>query len=184
MKIAIISSSVRKGRLSHRVALYFKNYLTENRLADAELLDLNEYHFPIFEERLKYLTDPSPEVLEFAHAVKEADGVIIVTPEYNGGYPAALKNVVDLLTSEWKRKPIALATVSAGPFGGSQVFTSLMLSIFKQGALLVPSIYSVPSVQNAYDEQGIPVNKEATDKFAKIFLNELLWLSEAKNRMQ
>jgi len=50
--IAIISSSVRTGRKSHRVALYFKNYLETHGLASAGILDLNEYKFPLFEERL------------------------------------------------------------------------------------------------------------------------------------
>ncbi len=49
--IAIISSSVRTGRNSHRVALYFKNYLETNALATAEMLDLQVYNFPVFEER-------------------------------------------------------------------------------------------------------------------------------------
>src|SRR5215510_7681876 len=109
--IAILSASVREGRVSHRVALYFQNYLTEKKLATVEILDLHAYNFPLFEERLKYQKDPSPQVLDFASRVANADGVIIVTPEYNGGYPAALKNVVDLLYTEWQRKPIAISTV-------------------------------------------------------------------------
>jgi NAD(P)H-dependent FMN reductase len=51
-KIVIISSSVRRGRKSHRVALYFKRYIEDNELAEAEILDLREYNFPIFDERL------------------------------------------------------------------------------------------------------------------------------------
>ena len=56
--IAIISSSVRRGRNSHRVALYLKNYIEENNLAIAEILDLKEYDFPLFDERLKLQNDP------------------------------------------------------------------------------------------------------------------------------
>ena len=51
--ISIISASVRMVRKSHRVALYFKNYLTENNIATVEIFDLVEYNFPLFEERLK-----------------------------------------------------------------------------------------------------------------------------------
>ena len=53
MKIAIISASVRTERASHRVALYFQNYIKENNLGEVKMLDLNEYQFPVFEERLK-----------------------------------------------------------------------------------------------------------------------------------
>ena len=119
--IAIISASVRTGRNSHRVALFFKQFIADNNLGDATIIDLNEYHFPVFEERLKNLEHPSAAILEFAEKIKTADGIIIVTPEYNGGYPAALKNVIDLLYAEWHRKPLAIATVSEGAFGGSQV---------------------------------------------------------------
>ena len=56
-KIAIISPSVRKGRNSHRAALFFLNLITEKNLAEAEILDLLEYDFPLFNERLKYQED-------------------------------------------------------------------------------------------------------------------------------
>src|SRR5438874_8942325 len=95
--VAIISSSVRVGRNSHRVALYFKNYIEENKIATVEILDLMAYQFPLFDERLRYQKEPTPKMLDFAGKIKATNGVLIVTPEYNGGYPAALKNVVDLL---------------------------------------------------------------------------------------
>jgi NAD(P)H-dependent FMN reductase len=183
MNIAIISASVRIGRNSHRVALFFKNYIEENNLATVTMLDLNEYKFPIFDERLRLMKDPSPSVLDFAGKIKNADGVIIVTPEYNGGYPASLKNVIDLLYPEWKRKPIALATASNGQFGGAQVTTSLVLTLWKIGVLLVPAMYMGPKVQEVYNENGIPVDKEGTKKRAKPFIDELLWCMEARKKM-
>ena len=175
MTIAIISASVRKGRKSHRMALFFRNYITESNLAVAELLDLNEYRFPIFEERLSSMQDPPAEVLQFAEKINSADAVIIVTPEYNGGYPASLKNAIDLLYKEWKRKPVALATASNGQFGGAQVTTSLIFSLWKIGVRLVPAMYLGPNVQDTYTEEGFAVNKNETEKRAKIFIEELLW---------
>jgi len=182
-KISIISSSVRDGRNSHRVALYFKNYLEENQLATAEILDLNTYNFPLFNERLRLQKSPAANVLDFAEKIKSSDGVIIVTPEYNGGYPASLKNVVDLLYDEWHRKPIAISTVSDGIFGGSQVITSLQFSLWKIKSWTVPALFPVPKVQEAFDEKGVPGDKQATDKRATIFIKELLWCVEAKSRM-
>ncbi len=183
MNISIISSSVRIGRNSHRVALFFKSYIEENKLATVDLLDLNEYQFPVFDERLRNMKNPSVVILQFAEKIKSADGVIIVTPEYNGGYPASLKNVIDLLYAEWKRKPVAIATASNGPFGGAQVNTSLVFSLWKIGVWLVPAIYLGPKVQDVYKEDGSPVDKEATEKRAKPFIDELLWCMEAKKRM-
>jgi NAD(P)H-dependent FMN reductase len=156
--IAIISSSIRTGRKSHRVALYFKNYLEANNLATVDILDLKEYNFPLFDERLQYQKSPATETLDFAAKIKSAEGVLIVTPEYNGGYPACLKNAIDLLYEEWHRKPVAIATVSDGIFGGSQVITS-------------------------FDEDGTPKEKTDIDKRASRFINEMLWCIEAKKRM-
>jgi len=183
-KIIILSSSVRIGRNSNRVALYFKKYIEENKLATVEIIDLNEYQFPVFNERLKYQIDPTAQTLEFAEKIKSADGILIVTPEYNGGYPAALKNVVDLLSDEWYHKPIAISTVSSGPFGGTQVITSLQFSLWKIKAWTVPAMFPVPKVQDAFDEQGNATDKAATDKRADTFIKELLWCIEANNKMK
>jgi NAD(P)H-dependent FMN reductase len=183
MNIAIISSSVRIGRKSHRVAMFLKNYITNNNLAAVEILDLHEYNFPIFEERLQYLKDPLPSLVQYAEKIKSADGIIIVTPEYNGGYPASLKNAIDVLYPEWKRKPVAIATASDGPFGGAQVNTSLAFSLWKIGVMLVPAMYLGPKVHEIYGEDGTPVDKALTEKRVKPFINELLWCMEARKRM-
>lgn len=175
MHLVILSASVRQGRNSHRVALYFQNYIEERKLATVDLVDLAAYNFPVFEERLQYMADPAENILDFRDRISRADGIVLVTPEYNGGYPASLKNVIDLLYKEWQRKPIGLATVSAGLFGGAQVMTSLVFSLWKIGALVVPAMFPVPQVQNHYNEEGIPTEKEATDKRAKKFMDELVW---------
>jgi NAD(P)H-dependent FMN reductase len=181
--IVILSSSVRVNRNSHRVALYFKNYIEENKLATAQILDLNEYQFPVFNERLKFQSNPSSSTIEFANNIKSADGVIIVTPEYNGGYPASVKNVVDLLYDEWRRKPVAIATASNGSFGGTQVITSLQFTLWKIRAWTVPAMFPVPNVGESFDENGNATDKVGTDKRAKGFISELLWCIEANRRM-
>jgi len=181
--IVIISASVRTGRNSHRTALFFKRFLEEKKLASAEIADLNAYQFPLFNERLQYQESPSEKVLEFAAKIENADGVIIVTPEYNGGYPASIKNVVDLLYNEWRRKPIAISTSSDGSFGGTQVITSLQFTLWKIRAWTVPAQFPVPHVDKTFDEQGIPADPIATEKRATPFINELLWCIEANKRM-
>lgn len=183
-QIAIISSSVRTGRQSSRVALYFKDYLEKNQLAKAEILDLNQYNFPLFDERLRLQKSPDAKTLEFAEKIKSADGVIIVTPEYNGGYPASLKNVIDLLYDEWRRKPVAISSVSSGGFGASQVLTGLQFVLWKMKAWTVPALFQVPLVHEAFNEQGIPADVESIDKRAKGFIDELLWCVEANNKMK
>jgi NAD(P)H-dependent FMN reductase len=135
---------------------------------------LKTYNFPLFEERLSKQTNALPAAKEFSEKIRAASAVIIVTPEYNGGYPASLKNVVDLLYIEWRRKPIAIAAASDGQFGGTQVITSLQFSLWKIGALTVPARFHAASVQDAYDENGIPRDAALAEKIATGFVNEIL----------
>ncbi len=172
--ISIISSSVRDDRKSHFVALYFQHYLTENNLASADIIDLKMYNFPIFNATLKTQEHPSVSALDFANRIDSADGIIIVTPEYNGSYPASLKNAIDLLYVEWEHKPIGIATVSSGPFGGSQAMVALQFTLWKMKALTIPAMFSVPMVEKAYDANGNALDKPASDKLADVFIKELL----------
>jgi NAD(P)H-dependent FMN reductase len=182
--ISIISSSVRIGRKSHRVALYFKKYLEENKLATVEILDLSIYNFPLFKERLKYQKSPAAPVMDFAGKIKSSDGIIIITPEYNGGYPASLKNIIDLLYDEWYHKPVAISTVSDGGFGGTQVITSLQFLLWKMHALTVPAMFPVPKVNDAFDENGNPLDDQVFRKRTENFINELFWCIGAKSGME
>jgi NAD(P)H-dependent FMN reductase len=175
MKISIISSSIRTGRKSHRVALYLKSFFEKNTVTETEILDLSEYNFPLFEERLAHQNKPEEPFVRFSEKIKNSDGIIIVTPEYNGGFPASLKNAIDLLASEWYHKPVAIATVSDGSFGGSQAHTSLLFILWKLKAIIVPAVFSVPLVDGLFDIDGLPLDESKVTKRAKNFVNELLW---------
>ncbi len=172
--ISIISASIRIDRKSHRIALYLKSFIEKKQEATCEILDLSTYKFPIFDERLKFQKRPSEKALDFAGKIKSSDGVIIVTPEYNGGYPASLKNVIDLLNDEWNKKPIAIATASDGIFGGSQVITSLQFSLWKLHAAVSTIYFPVPKIKDAFDENGVASDPAAMEKRASAFIGELM----------
>jgi NAD(P)H-dependent FMN reductase len=180
--IVIISASVRTARVSHRVALYLQDYLTRQQLASAEIADLNAYKFPLFSERFSHQANPVAEVVGFRNKILAADGIIIVTPEYNGGYPASLKNVIDLLYTEWYRKPISIATVSDGSFGGTQVITSLLFTLWKIKAWVVPPSLPVPNANIAFTEDGKAKEEQQTEKRVGAFVKELLWAIERKRQ--
>lgn len=181
-RIVIISPSVRNGRNSHRAALYLYNFIGENNLADVEILDLLKYDFPLFHERLVFQEYPLPSAVEFAGKVRKADGVIIVSPEYNGGLIASLKNAIDLLTDEWRHKPVAFVPVSDGNFGGSQVIISLQFSLWKLRAVNVPGPLRIPNILSALDESGIPADKSGMAKKANALLRDLMWHIESLKR--
>ena len=182
--IAIISGSIRIGRQSHNVAKYFKNYITENNLATTEILDLKEFNFPVLEERLSHTPEPSASAKLFSEKIKKADAVIVVFPEYNSGYPASLKNAIDLLYDEWHHKPIGLASISSGAFGGVNALALVQTIFLKIKAVPVPVTFPVPVVQNNFDENGNAKDKATTDKRAAAFLKEILWFTEAFSKMK
>lgn len=176
--IVIISASIRKGRLSHRVALHLKKHVEEHHQATAEVLDLKEYNFPLFEERLMFLENPSQQVLDFAEKFVRADGVILVSPVYNCGYSAALKNIVDFFVDEWADKVAAVCSVTYGNTPGIPTAMQVQSLLMKLGALVVPSAYTVTQAETSFDEDGNPTNKETAQRRASAFVGKFLQLIE------
>src|SRR3954454_1616031 len=125
--IPIIVGSTRRDRQSIKAAKFVLAKLKQRKNVECELLDLLEYNFPIMEERLHHRDDPPPGLQEYAAKIARADSLIIVTPEYNNGYPGVLKNALDYLLPEYERKPIGIVTVSAGNFGGINCLAQLRL---------------------------------------------------------
>ena len=171
-QISIVSSSVRIDRKSHHVALYLKSFLEKNQLAQVEILDLLAFNFPIFDERLSKQKNPSEDVLIFQKKIIAVDGIIIVTPEYNGSIPASLKNVIDLLYDEWHRKPVAFSTVSSGNFAGNQALTHLQFIFWKVRAWTFTGNFPVANVQDKFNHLGVPTNIAETDALAQKFVDE------------
>ncbi|MCB0763481.1 MAG: NAD(P)H-dependent oxidoreductase [Flavobacteriales bacterium] len=182
--IALISASVRTGRKSHHAALHLQRSI-EATGNTVDLLDLKEFDFPLFDERLKFMQEPTAQVQDFAERIRKADGVIIVTPEYNGSFPASLKNVIDLLTDEWKGRPVSICTASGGMFAGTQVMVELLFPLWKIKAWVVPSSMQVPKVQEVFGPDGsILQDPEGWERRTKVFLNDLGWAMEARRRME
>lgn len=185
MKVLLITSSVRENRSSIRVSRFLEKYINENNLAEVDTADLNEYNFPIFDERLKFQKNPSDLLVKFSNQVSSADAIIFVIPEYNSGYPAAFKNAFDVLVSEWYRKPIGISSVSAGNFGGIMAGNQAQTVIMKLKGVAIPSTYAIPLVNKTFDENGNIIGDiEFMNKKTKAFLDELLWFAEAFNRMK
>lgn len=177
-QIAILSSSVRNGRLSHRVALYLKRFLEEFQLVKAEILDLKAYDFPLFEERLVYQPHPSEKLLDFTERLNRADGLIIVTPVYNASFPASLKNVIDLYYEEWKRRPVGVVSVTSGKVPGIATLQEVQVLLLKLGAWVVPKLSTVINVGEEFTPEGDTVNKDEAEKVLLPMVEELIWMIE------
>src|SRR5437588_716807 len=176
--IPIIAGSTRRDRQSIKVARFVFAKLQQRKGVETELLDLLEYDFPIMEERLHRRNDPPPRLKEYGQKVGRGDSLIIVTPEYNNGYPGVLKNALDYLLPEYERKPIGIVTVSAGGYGGINCLAQLRLVTLGMGAFPIPENLAVSRVHDSFSDQGTP-NDPAYEKRTETFLDEVLWFAEA-----
>jgi NAD(P)H-dependent FMN reductase len=176
--IPIILGSTRRGRQSPKVARFIEDRLKKTDRAETEILDLLEYNFPMMDERLSRRDDPPARLREFADKIARADSIVIVTPEYNNGYPGVLKNALDYLSPEYKRKPVAIVTVSGGGFGGIYCLAQLRLVVFGMGAFPIPASLPVSRVQETFADDGTPKDP-SYEKRAESFIAEVLWFTEA-----
>lgn len=178
MKFSIISGSVRTNRQSHQVSQYLESLLKDRQDHEVELLDLIDYQFPIMEERLRMTDDPDPLWVQFSKTVNESDGIVIVSPEYNGSYPGVLKNVLDYLKDEYFKKTFGIVTVSSGHMGGINASHHLESWVLHVKGYPSPFKLMVPNIDDLFNERGEP--REATFvKQAGKFLDEFLWLTQA-----
>lgn len=135
-KLKIILGSTREGRIGDKVAKLVDTLVKEKQDFESEILDLKEWKLPFFNEvgsipSLKGVYS-DPIIGKWIEKISEADAFIFVTPEYNHGVTAVLKNAIDSAYFEWKRKPAVLVGYSAGPIGGARAVEMLrpILSYF------------------------------------------------------
>ena len=176
--IPIILCSTRRGRQSAKVARFVAERMKKDERIETEILDLFDYNFPMMEERLRRRDDAPPGVLEFSAKIARADSVVIVSPEYNNGYPGVLKNALDYFGPEYKRKPVAIVTVSGGGFGGLNALAQLRLVTLGMDAFPIPAALPFSHVQNVFAEDGT-LKEPAYEKRADAFIAEVLWFAEA-----
>jgi NAD(P)H-dependent FMN reductase len=181
-RIAVILGSIRRNRESCKVATFAMESLCALGV-QAELIDLKDANLPMMEERLRFRNDAPASVAEFSSKISKADSVVIVTPEYNSGYPGVLKNALDYLKPEYKRKPFGIITVSAAETGGILCLTALRQMILHLGGVPIPAALLVAQVQEVMGSDGQPAS-EALRQRAKVFFEELLWFTEALARQR
>jgi len=176
LKVLVILGSVRTGRMSERVASFVMQRLATVEGVSAELADLGAIDLPIMEERLGRIEPPPPGLEALGAAIAGADALVIVTPEYNHGYPGVLKNALDYFLPQFKRKPVALVTVSAGGHGGVNAWAQLVTVLVFMGAIVLPQTVAVSKVQDAFGPDGAAL-EPAYEKRVDGMLAELRWLA-------
>ena len=151
MRLQVITGTTRVGRFSERVAAWVTGRLERHDAFEVELVDLRDHLLPFFDGDPPARTgrDYADEaVARFGSVIDRADGYVILTAEYNHGYPAVLKNALDSTFIEWRRKPVAF--VGWGNTGGSRAVEQLRaVAVEFEMAPLRHAVHVLPDVIRA-----------------------------------
>lgn len=177
MKVAILLGSIRIGRQTHKIAYYVEQKLKE-RGVDTVMIDLANHPLPFMDERAGRLANLSGEIASMGVQLKEADAILLVTPEYHGSFTGVLKNALDYYWSEFARKPMGVIATGSGRLGGINASTQLQHVILSLGAYALPFKLLIPEIQHAFDEHMQPLREDVV-KNTKRFLDEFMWFANA-----
>ena len=170
--IPVILGTVRKGRASENVAKFVYEQLKKREGIETEMIDIRELNFP---------GDDAGEQIKdtrFSATCERADGLVIVTPEYNRGYPGMLKHVLDSNLKEYIHKAVGICGVSAGGFGGTRVIENLLPVMRELGLVTIFWDGNFSGAQQLFDDAGNMKDRAAHEKRMDKFLGELIWMSK------
>jgi NAD(P)H-dependent FMN reductase len=176
MRIEIISGSPRVNSVTRRVAVNLKNWLDKNTEHEIDIIDMKDWDLPAVQSVFVSVDRTPDEFKPLAERVFNADAFILVTPEYNGSYSPAMKNLLDHFPKQ-HHKPFGIVTASPGAFGGiraSQQLLQLVPSLF---GIASPYMLIVPAIDKKFNESGELIDP-AFEKSIHNFIAEFLWLAE------
>ena len=167
----VILGTTRKGRMSANVANFVLGEVAKRPGIESELIDILKLDLTM-KDAGENIKDAN-----FAAAINRADGLVIVAPEYNHGYPGWLKHVLDTNLKEYIHKPVGICGVSAGPFGGTRVIQNMLPVMRELGLVTIFWDGNFSQVQNIFDENG-SLKEEAYVRRIGKFLDELVWMAK------
>jgi len=182
--LQVITGTTRQGRFSERVAAWVTSRLAARDAFDVELVDLRDHPLTFFDGDPPVRTgrDYADEaVVRFGRVIDRADGHVILTAEYNHGYPAVLKNAFDSTFVEWRRKPVAF--VGWGNTGGARAVEQLRaVAVEFEMAPLRHAVHVLPDVMRAIfgsDDPDDAVHFAPLESRLALLADDLEWWMRA-----
>lgn len=176
MQLMIIWGSTRQGRKGGVVATWVKNEAAKDDRFEVDFVDLRELNLPFFDEPISPFSMQSlddytyQEGRAWAERVQAAEGVILVTPEYNHGPPGVLKNALDWVGSPWKDKPVGIISYG-GRVGGARAVEHLRSITIELGLINVADALHFRRFVRAFESGEEP--SEQSNENLKKMLNEI-----------
>lgn len=176
MNIEIISGSPRKESVTYRVALFLKNHLNSHTPHRTDIIDVRTWNLPLLEQVFTSV-EATPETYKpLSERMFAADAFILVSPEYNGSYTPALKNLLDHYPKQ-SRKAFGIVTASPGAMGGMRATQQMQLLINALFGIASPYMLVIPAVDKKFSSNGTLLD-ETFRKQIDVFTTEFLWLAE------
>ena len=172
LQLAVIVGSTREGRFGPVVARWFVNQAATRDDMELDVIDIADADLPaVFPSRRV------PTVTAYADRIDRADAFVVVTPEYNHGYPASLKQAIDL-AGGWKAKPVGFVSYG-GMAGGLRAVEQLRQVFAELHAVTVRDTVSFHDFWRRFDESGEPLDAAGCNAAAKVMLDQLAWWGRA-----
>ena len=168
--VPVILGTTRQGRSSEPAARLILAELGKRPGIITELIDIAAMPLPT-NDAGEAIKDPA-----FASRMQRADGLVIVCPEYNHGYPGLLKHVLDSCLKEYIHKAVGIAGVSAGPFGGARAIENLLPVMRELGLVTIFWDLNFSNAAQVFDSAGRLLDPAYLPRIGK-FLDELIWMS-------
>ena len=184
--------------MSHRILIFYGSYRSDRmgiRLAEfvverfrrrgeaVELIDAKAVNLPMLDRMYKeYPPGEAPEPLErLAGKIRDADGFVFVTGEYNWGVQPGLKNLADHFLEEWFWRPVAIGSYSAGRVSGARAATAWHGTLSEMGMVVVSSTIAVGPIGQTLAADGVPTGESgaALERAFPRFAADLMWWVEA-----
>jgi NAD(P)H-dependent FMN reductase len=185
--IQVILGSTRPGRFSEKAGAWVMDRLGSRDDLELEQLDLRDFPMPLYEHKMAPAfghREYVPEVERWPQSIERADGYIVVSPEYNHGYSAVLKNAFDNIFPEFNRKPITF--VGYGNSGGARAIEQLRLvTIELEMAPLRHAVHILPALMIPAIQAGGDFDVElfaSLDEKLTVVADDLIWWASALGR--
>lgn len=182
LNLKILIGSTRPTRAADRVAPWVVERASSHGAFDVEVLDLRDWPLPMFQEHMGSIgdfADPTysdPIVRQWNKKLKEADALLVVTPEYLHSIPGILKNTFDnvFVSFALRNKPLAAVGYSNGIAAGVRAVEHLMDVAIESEMVPLRDTVLIPRVEMAFDEEGAPVEPMANVAMT-VMLDDLAW---------
>jgi NAD(P)H-dependent FMN reductase len=173
LSLVVVTGSVREGRHGPTVTRWFAQQATTHPAFEVHAVDLADLDLTFTLPR-----HLPPVQQDFLARIDRADAVVVVVPEYNHGYPASLKQAIDIGRYEWRRKPVGIVSYGARS-GGIRAAEQLRQVFPELEATTIRESIAIRDVWDAFDEDGRPRDSDGMTAAARGMLDQLAWWAAA-----